>query len=111
MRWKLLFIASLLAAVVGAGVPLLTAFLLFGPARGVKIPGLFIPGSLLIPLAVITYAAIFVYRHTARRRSLQAILTALISIFLTLTILIATSIFFGKPLPAPTPPAPQRNIG
>lgn len=111
MRWKLLFIASLLAAVVGAGGPLLTALFLSGPNAMLKIPGLFVVGSLIVPLAATTYASIFVYRHTARRRSLQAILAALISIVLTLTVIIAGSAFLGKQLPAPTPPVPLRNVG
>jgi hypothetical protein len=75
-------------------------------------PSVFALGTLLLPIAAITYASIFVYRHTARRRRLQAMLTALLAIFLTLTILLLSSILYTKPAPAPTPPAPTpRNVG
>jgi hypothetical protein len=111
MRWKLLMIASLLATVAGTGLTLLLIFVLSRPGTGHEVNGLYLLGSLLFPLAAITYATIFVYRHTARRRSLQAILAALISIFLTLTVMLASSMLLGKNAPSILPPPPQRNIG
>jgi hypothetical protein len=111
MRWKLLIIVSLLATIIGAGLTLLIIFALNGPGKHPGIDGLYLLGTLLFPIAAITYATIFVYRHTARRRSLQAILVALISIFLTLTVLLASSMFYGKNAPATLPPTPQRNVG
>lgn len=45
-------------------------------------------GLLFILLVVTTLASIFVYRHTAQRRKLQAVLTALFSIILTFAALL-----------------------
>ena len=91
MRWKLLIAASLVAAVAGAGACLLVAR--FAPSAW---PDASAPGAaravLLLPVAAVVAASIFVYRHTARRRSLQALLTALLASLLTLTGLAAVSI-------------------
>jgi purine-cytosine permease-like protein len=110
MRWKLLLIASLVATLVGAGAPLGIVFGLSGPAHQLVEPDIFILSTLLIPVAAIAGAGFFVYRHTARRRRLQAALTVLIATLLTLTILIFGSIFLSKPAPI-TAPAPRRNVG
>jgi uncharacterized BrkB/YihY/UPF0761 family membrane protein len=112
MRWKLLLIASLLATLLGAGLTLLIIFALNGPGKSLGFGGIYLLSTLLCPIAAITYASIFVYRHTARRRSLQAILAALISIFLTLTVLLASSMLYEKSGPRFLLPAPsQRNVG
>ena len=86
MRWKLMLIASLLAAFISVGLSLslLTAgqrFHLFD--RPIYIQA----GILLVTLAAIVAASIFVYRHTARRRSLQAILTSILTALLVALIL------------------------
>ncbi|HYH86657.1 MAG TPA: hypothetical protein VEX60_14485 [Pyrinomonadaceae bacterium] len=99
MRWKLLIIASLLAAVVGAGVCFAAAHLLLDPARAQASPGWIAAATLLVPLAATTYAAIFVYRHTARRRALQAAATVLFALTLTLTALLLGSILLDRPTP------------
>lgn len=66
MRPKLLIIASLLAGFLGSALCLLVIFSLASTLIA------------LLALAAATIAAcIFVYRHTARRRVLQALLTAL----------------------------------
>jgi purine-cytosine permease-like protein len=109
MRWKLLLLASLLATLVGAGATLGIVFGLLGSTRRL-VPDLAVIGTLLIPLAAIAAASIFVYRHTARRRRLQAMATALLATILTLTIFIMSSMIFSKPAPS-TPPAPQRQNG
>jgi hypothetical protein len=41
--------------------------------------------TITLPLVFTAAASIFVYRHTSRRRKLQAILTILFAAFLTLT--------------------------
>lgn len=47
-------------------------------------PGrLAVAGAILIPLIIVTAASIFVYRHTPRRRKLQAALTVLLAFLLT----------------------------
>jgi len=85
MRWKLLLIASLLAAIVGGGLPLLVLTLL--PSYAIGFAGLGFALITLVPAAAITYSTIFVYRHTARRRALQAALTASIAACLIILIL------------------------
>ena len=110
MRWKLLLTASLVATVIGAGVPLAIIVGLSGSPRRLLEPGIFALGTLLIPFAAITGAGIFVYRHTARRRQLQAMLTVLFATLLTLSVFVLGSVFLSKPEPA-TDPAPQQNVG
>ena len=111
MRWKLLVIATLLATIVGAGSTLGLAYCMTSPLESLTHPSIFALGALLIPVAAITFASIFVYRHTARRRRLQAMLTALIASILSLTILLLGSILYTKPAPSPTPAPSPRNIG
>ncbi|MBA3239722.1 MAG: hypothetical protein H0T60_00660 [Acidobacteria bacterium] len=108
MRWKLLIIASTLAALVGAGASLAAAHFLFGAAAGrFATPDWAVASTLLLPLAATTYATIFVYRHTSRRRALQSAATALLALLLMLTALLTVSIFFGKTSPGPDPAPPQ----
>ena len=111
MRWKLSLIASLVATLVGAGAPLGIVFGLSGPANHLIEPNIFILSTLLIPVAAITAAGFFVYRHTARRRQIQAVLTVLLATLLTLTVLIFGSILLAKPAPSTVPPAPRLNVG
>ncbi len=93
MRWKLLLPASLLAALAGAlGVAGIT-YLVDNFAAANSTPRLLAIVRLLPAVAVITYAAMFVYRHTARRRKLQAALTVVCSIVLLLAALMLIMIF------------------
>ena len=91
MRLKLVFLASLLAAVVGSGSCIALVLGVFS-RQAVSSPGLLVASTFLLPLATIVYASIFVYRHTARRRRLQAFLTLVLATLLTVAILIVTSI-------------------
>jgi hypothetical protein len=99
LRWKLLIIASLLAAVVGAGTCFAAAYFLLDPARSISSPGWIAAATLLIPLAATTYVGVFVYRHTARRRTLQATATVLLTLMLILTALLLGSILLDGPTP------------
>lgn len=110
MRWKLLLITSLVATIIGAGLPLGIVLGFSGSTDHVVKPNVLILSTLLIPVAAITAATLFVYRHTARRRRLQAALTMLLSTTLTLAILLCGSVLLSKPAPA-TDPAPRRNVG
>jgi hypothetical protein len=85
LRWKLLVTASVLAALAGAGGG-------FGLAHAYSAlrPGGRLPSELsllicaqLAPLAASALAAVFVYRHTARRRKLQVLLTVLFALALS----------------------------
>jgi hypothetical protein len=105
MRLKLVFAASALAAIVGAGSS--TALVLgFFSVKALSSPGLLVVSTLLLPLATTVFAAIFVYRHTAKRRKLQALLTTLIATVLTLCIFILAAILSSRLPPIePTRPA------
>ena len=108
MRWKLLIAASLAAALVGAGACLLLARFLVGAGPEAAATGA-AWAALLPPLGAVAAASVFVYRHTARRRTLQALATALLASILTLTALAAASVALARPrgeLAPFEPPAP-----
>lgn len=110
MRWKLLLITSLLAAGAGAGASLWIARALgLDRSGGLNHSPLAVAAALLFPIASTVFAGIFVYRHTPRRRALQAMATALFAALLTLAALVAAAVFLSnpsnsEPRPAPTPP-------
>jgi hypothetical protein len=105
MRLKLVFAASALAALVGAGSCIAIVLGVFS-VQALSRPGLLVALTLLLPIAAITFAAIFVYRHTARRRKLQAVLTTIIATLLTLSLFILASILSARRIPIePTQPA------
>ena len=89
MRWKLLLVASLLAAIIGAGAMLGIVLILHGSVSRPLTLDLTTAATLSISIVAITAAGIFVYRHTARRRLLQAVLTTLFAALLTLASLFA----------------------
>jgi uncharacterized BrkB/YihY/UPF0761 family membrane protein len=108
LRWKLLIAASLLAAVAGAGVCYAAARFLV-PYAGANPSSWVAALPLLAPLGAITYAAIFVYRHTPRRRALQAATTAILASLLTLTAFTLASVLSGRPAPELFPAPPSKN--
>lgn len=107
MRLKLVFAASALAALAGAGSCIALVLGVFSvDALSQPRPGLLVASTLLVPIATIIFAAIFVYRHTARRRKLQALLTTLIATLLTLGLFIVASVLTSRRVPTePTQPA------
>ena len=98
MRLKLVLIASLLAAVVGAGASIALVLGVLA-VKSLSSPGLWAASTLLLPIAAIVFASIFVYRHTARRRKLQAFLTALLATLLILSIFVLTSVLTSRTNP------------
>jgi hypothetical protein len=106
LRWKLLIAASLLAAAAGAGACYAAARLVL-PRLGEGSRGWAAALSLLVPVGATAFAAVFVYRHTARRRALQAAATALLASLLTLAALTLGPALAGRPEPElfPLPPA------
>jgi purine-cytosine permease-like protein len=105
MRLKLVIAASVLAAIVGAGMCIALVLGVFS-MKALSSPSLLVSSTLLLPIATISFASIFVYRHTARRRKLQAFLTAIIAILLTLAFFIAAAILTNRYRPLePRPPA------
>jgi hypothetical protein len=83
MRWKIIGVSSLAAAVVGVTLWSLVVITAFGSARALAKHDWFLLASALIPLGLILFAGLFVYRHTARRRKTQALITLLLSLILT----------------------------
>jgi len=105
MRLKLVVIASLLAAIVGAGSCIALVLGVFS-VRALSSPGLLVTATLLLPIAAIIFSSIFVYRHTARRRRLQAFLTVVLATLLTLALFIVASIVSASRSPTePVQPA------
>ena len=111
MRWKLLIVVPVLAAIVGAGACAAAARLLSNPVGG-ALPAWAAVVALVAPVACVVFASIFVYRHTARRRTLQAAATALLASLLTLTALLLGSLLSGRRAPEllqPSPPNARRS--
>jgi len=111
MRLKLVIGASSLAALAGAGSCIAIVQLAFSSAVR---PGLLVGATFLLPAAAITIASIFVYRHTARRRKLQAFLTALISLLLTLCLFVGAYLLNARripkePITRPGPPVAKNT--
>jgi hypothetical protein len=105
MRLKLVLAASAVAALVGAGSCIALVLGVFS-AKALSSPGLLVLATLLLPVAAIVFSSIFVYRHTARRRKLQAFLTTLIATLLTLGLFVLASILTARLAPTePTQPA------
>ena len=96
MRLKLVLLAALLAAVVGSGASITIILTVFSSFRTLAKPGLLVLTTFLLPVAAVSLASIFVYRHTAKRRKLQAFLTAILATVLTLALFIVTSIFSSR---------------
>ena len=67
MRLKLVLIASLVSAVVGAGASIAIILELFSSLR-LSAPDLCCCVTFILPVVTVVVAVIFVYRHTARRR-------------------------------------------
>lgn len=111
MRLKLVFIVSFLAAIAGAGASIAIVLGIFSSFNALRTPGLLIWSTFALPAGAIIWASIFVYRHTARRRKLQAVLTALLSLLLTFgafTAAILITSRSGRVLPEPVP-TPRNN--
>lgn len=112
MRLKLVLISSIIAAVVGVGSTTAIILFVFSSLKPITAPGFLVVSTYLIPMLAILLASIFVYRHTARRRKLQAVLTALIALLLTFGIFLLFSVITARSLDElPPQPNPQRNVG
>jgi len=95
MRLRLVIAASLLAAIVGAGSCIALVLGVFS-VKALSSPGLLVVSTLLLPAGAIIFASIFVYRHTARRRKLQAVVTAILATLLTLALFVCASILSAR---------------
>jgi hypothetical protein len=111
MRLKLVLIASLIAAIAGAGTAVAVSLAAFASLKPLTNPGVLAFLTYLLPLLTTLLASIFVYRHTARRRKLQAALTALVTLSLSIGILVCASIVTARADPAQPQPVLPRNVG
>jgi hypothetical protein len=107
MRLKLVFVSSLIAALVGAGGAIAIILFTFSSLSPLLKPGAVVFSTFLLPLVATLVAAIFVYRHTARRRKLQAALTTIISLLLILAAFVFASIVTSRSHPPQPRPVLQ----
>lgn len=106
MRFRLVIAASIIAAIVGAGSCIALVLGVFS-VKALSSPGLLVASTLLLPVAAIIFASFFVYRHTARRRRLQALLTAILATTLTLGLFVCASILSARWNPQVPKPGQQ----
>ena len=109
MRLKLVFISSIVAAVAGAGSAIAIILAAFSSLKPISSPGLLVISTYLLPALTIALSSVFVYRHTARRRRLQAFLTAVIALLLTIAFFVIASIATSRKEPTEPQPGLQRN--
>jgi len=101
MRWKVIILVSAAAATLSCLLWCALAIAIFGSAAVLAGHSLSFALSLLIPLALIALASTFVYRHTARRRKTQAVITAVLSLFLTPVLYLTASFIMPQRLHLP----------
>ena len=109
MRLRLVFLCSLIAAVIGAGGAITIILFVFSSLTPLTKPGALVFSTFLLPLVATLVASIFVYRHTARRRKLQAALTTIISLLLILAAFVLASVVTSRTREPQPPPGLQRN--
>ena len=102
VRWKLLLVVSIVGGLLALGLWSILAVAIFGSARVMAQEDWRLLVSLVIPLALTILATIFVYRHTSRRRKLQALLACGLVLLLTAFSYLIASTFFVSPLYIPT---------
>jgi small-conductance mechanosensitive channel len=110
MRLKLVLISSLIAAFAGAGSAIAIIISVFSSIHPITTPGLLMTSTYLLPILTTLLASIFVYRHTARRRKLQAILTAMLAALLTILIFVLASIVMARREPVQPQPNRPQNV-
>jgi len=91
MRWKLLVLVSFVAAFLALALWSAVTIAVFGSARVLARNDWLLLCSLLIPLGVTAYAAVFVYRHTSKRRKLQALIATVLVLLLTAALYLIAS--------------------
>ena len=109
MRLKLVIIASIIAALLGPGIGIVLVLMIFSTFSSLSTAGPVVFAIYLLPVLTTLLAAMFVYRHTARRRKLQAALTTIISFLLSLALFVTASLFSAPKEMQPPPPAPRNS--
>jgi ABC-type uncharacterized transport system permease subunit len=103
MRWKLLGLVSVIAALFGVALWSAVTIAAFGSARAMARNDWVLLGSLLIPLGATVLGALFVYRHTAHRRKSQAVMATVLTLLLTAATYLVASTFLTTRLHIPPP--------
>jgi uncharacterized membrane protein YfcA len=112
MRLKLVLTVSLIAAFAGSGAAIAIVAGVFASLKPLAHPSLLVISTFVLPAATVAWASIFVYRHTARRRKLQAALTTILTLLLTLGAFVSAALLsarFSRVSPEPT--LQPRNVG
>jgi len=102
VRWKLLLVVSVASGLLAVGLWAFLVVAIFGSARVMAQEDWRLLCSLVVPLAITATASVFVYRHTSRRRKLQAFLTVILVLIATLVLYLAGSTLFVSRLYIPT---------
>jgi uncharacterized membrane protein len=98
MRWKLLGLVSVVAALFAVAVWSAVTIAVFGSARAMARNNWVLLASFAIPFAVTIFGALFVYRHTAHRRKSQALIAAVLTLLLTAATYVVASTLFTERL-------------
>jgi uncharacterized membrane protein len=109
MRPKLVVAVSTLAALLGAGSSIGIVFAVFSSLTPVTKPGLLVAATFILPIAAIGFASVFVYRHTPRKRKLQALITAVLATLLTITLFVLATILAHWRNSMDQPPVPTHT--
>ena len=97
MRWKLLGLVSVIAALLGVALWSAATIAVFGSARAMARHDWVLLGSLVIPLGTAILGTLFVYRHTAHRRKSQAVIVTILTVLLAaVTYLVASGLFSSR---------------
>jgi len=99
MRFKLILIVSMVVSIVGSVGTAFLLYLSFGSIEFARTRGFWLISSCVVPAILVLTGGFFVYRHTAKRRVLQAMLTIVISVFIILSIFLASVLILRKPSP------------
>src|SRR5437762_2222446 len=97
MRWKLLVLVSLVAALIASGVWCLFIMVVFGhSARPIQTHDSMLLVSTVVPVGMSAITGIFIYRHTSRRRKTQASLAVLITLLFSIAACLAATKLFPQ---------------
>ena len=94
MRWKLVVLTSLIASFVAFSLWCAYTLGVYGSAQIMARSDWRFIASTGAPIVMAFVTAFFVYRHTANRRKLQAVISALLTLMLAVDFYFAASMFF-----------------
>jgi Na+/proline symporter len=103
MRWKLLIITSITAALVAFCLWEVLIHFTFGSVRPIQPHSGLLLASALVPIGFAAFAGFFVFRHTSRRRKTQAAITMLLTLIVGIGTYVAGSKLYPELLGIPRP--------